>query len=119
MPTQSPDTKDRDTKEIESRVLGALCTDTLSLDDRSEALRGLANYNWILPDHRVIYEALRRSRQRNSAALREHIGAELTRLGFPDIHVEPFFNPCRLTKAELVGLANALLVAGRTSANQK
>ena len=112
-------TQSRDTKQVERLVLAALCTGPLSLDDRSEALRSLANYNWILPDHRVIYEALRRSRQRNSPALREHIVAEITRLGFPDIDVEPFFNPCSLTKAEIVELANALLVAGRTPANQK
>jgi 2'-5' RNA ligase len=67
----------------------------------------------------VIYEALRRSRQRNLAALRENIRAEITRLGFPDIDVEPFFAPCTLTKAEIVELANALLSAGRTPANQK
>lgn len=112
-------TRSSDTKEAERRVLGALCMGPLSLDDRSEALRSLADYTWVLPDHRVIYEALRRSRQRNSAALREHISAEITRLGFPDIDVEPFFAPCTLTKAELVGLANALLIAGRTPANQK
>ena len=114
MATRSPDTN-----EIESRVLGALCTGPLSPDDRSEALHSLASYNWILPDHRVIYEALRRSRQQNSAALREHISAEITRLGFPDIDVEPFFNPCSLTKAELIDLVNPLLAAGCTSANQK
>jgi hypothetical protein len=112
-------TQSRDTKEIERRMLGALCMGPLSLDDRSEALRSLANYDWILPDHRVIYEVLRRSRQRNSAALRENIVAEITRLGFPDIDVEPFFNPCSLTKAQIVGLVNALLPAGRTPANQK
>ena len=112
-------TQSRDTKEIERLVLGAVCTSPLSLDDRSEALRRLANYNWILPDHRVIYEALRRSRQRNPAALREHIVAEITRLGFPDIEVAPFFTHRTLTKAELVGLANALLAADRTPANQK
>ena len=112
-------TRSRDTEEIESRVLGALCAGSLSIDDRSEALRSLANYNWILPDHRVIYEALRRSRQRNLAALRENIRAEITRLGFPDIEVEPFFAPCSLTRAEIVELANALPPAGRTPANQK
>lgn len=112
-------TQSRDTKEIERRVLGALCMGPLSLDDRNEALRSLANYSWILPDHRVIYEVLRRSRQRNSAALRENIVAEITRLGFPDIEVEPFFDPCSLTKAEIIELANALLAAGRTPANQK
>ena len=112
-------TQSRDTKEIERLMLGALCAGPLSLDDRSEALRSLANYNWILPDHRVIYEALRRSRQRNLAALRENIRAEITRLGFPDIDVEPFFAPCTLTKAEIVELANLLPAAGRTPANQK
>lgn len=112
-------TQSRDTKEIERLVLGALCAAPLPLEDRGEVLRSLANYNWILPDHRVIYEALRRSRQRNPAALREHVVAEITRLGFPDIDVEPFFNPCNLTKAELVALANASLVVGRTPANQK
>ena len=112
-------TQSRDTKEVERLALAALCTGPLSLDDRSEALRSLANYNWILPDHRVIYAALQRSRQRNSRALREHIVAEITRLGFPDIDVEPFFNPCSLTKAEIVELANALLAASRTPANQK
>jgi hypothetical protein len=50
---------------------------------------------------------------------REHVVAEITRLGFPDIDVEPFFAPCTLTKAEIVELANALLPAGRTPANQK
>jgi hypothetical protein len=112
-------TQSRDTNEIERLMLGAFCTGPLSLDDRSEALRSLANYNWILPDHRVIYEALRRSPQRNPAALREYIVAEITRLGFPDIDLEPFFNPCSLTKAEINGLAKALLAAGRTPANQK
>jgi hypothetical protein len=112
-------TQSRDTKEIERRVLGALCVGPLSPDDRSEALRSLANYSWILPDHRVIYEALRRSRLRIPAVLREHVVAEITRLGFPDIEVEPFFAPCTLTKGEIVGLADALLAAGRTPPNQK
>jgi hypothetical protein len=112
-------TRSRGTEEIESGVLAALCAGPLSLDDRSEALLSLANYNWLLPDHRVIYEALRRSRQRNLAELRENIRAEITHLGFPDIEVEPFFAPCTLTKPEIVELANALLPAGRTPANQK
>jgi hypothetical protein len=106
MATRSPDTK-----EIERRMLGALCTDTLSLDDRSETLRILAGYSWILPDHRVIYEALRRSRQPNSDALREHIIAEITRLGFPDIDVAPYFVPSALSKPDLEKLVDTLRAA--------
>ncbi len=112
-------TQSRTNEEIERLLLGALCAGRLSLEDRRDTLRSLADYNWIHPDHRVIYEALRRSRQRESAALREHIVAEITRLGFPDIEVEPFFNPCTLTKAEIVGLANALLTAGPDFASHK
>lgn len=108
-------TQSRNTKEIERRLLGALCAGPLSLDDRLEALRSLANYNWTLPDHRVICEVLRRSRQRNSTALREHITAEITRLGFPDVEVEPFFAPCNLTADEIDALASALLGAGAES----
>jgi hypothetical protein len=112
-------TQSRTAEEVEHLLLGALCAGPLSPEDRSDILRSLADYNWIHPDHRVIYEALRRSHHRGSPALREHIVAEITRLGFPDIELEPFFNPCTLTKAEIVGLANALLAAGPDLARQK
>ena len=109
----------RNTEEVERLLLGALCAGPLTPQDRSDTLLSLAGYNWIGPDHRVIYEALRRSRQPESAALREHIVAEITRLGFPDIDVESFFNPCTLTKAEVVKLANYLLPAVHAQANHK
>jgi hypothetical protein len=112
-------TQSRTAEEVERLLLGALCAAPLLPEDRSDILRSIADYNWIHPDHRVIYEALRRSRHRESPALREHIVAEITRLGFPDIEVEPFFNPCTLTKAEIVELANALLAAGSDLARQK
>jgi hypothetical protein len=112
-------TQPRNTEEIERLLLGAVCMGPLTPQDRSDTLRNLADYNWVHPDHRVIYEALRRSRQRESAALREHIVAEITRLGFPDMDVEPFFTPCTLTKSEVVRLADALLAAGPDLAQQK
>ena len=112
-------TQSLNTEEVERLLLGALCTGPLTLENRTDILRSLAHYNWIHPDHRVIYEALRRSRQRHSAALREHIVAEITRLGFPDIEVEQFFHPCTLTKAEIARFANALLAAGPDRARQK
>jgi hypothetical protein len=112
-------TKSRNTEEVERLLLGALCAGPLFPEDRSDILRSIADYNWIQPDHSVIYEALRRSRQRESPALREHIVSEITRLGFPDIEVDPFFTPCALTKAEIVGLANALLAAGPDLAHRK
>lgn len=101
----------RDLLEVERVFLGALCAAPLSLDERGTSLRKLAEYNWQSPDHRVIYEALRRSRQPDSAALREHIAAEITRLGFPDIDIAPIFVPSRLSKTDIARLADTLLAA--------
>jgi hypothetical protein len=109
----------RDTKESERLLLAALCANLLPLDERNEILRVLANYDWVGQDHHAIYEALRRSRPRHSAALREHIIAEVTRLGFPDIDVAPFFAPPALSKSEIEKLAGALLEADSEAPNTK
>jgi hypothetical protein len=101
----------RDLLEVERTFLGGLCAVPLSLEERGTSLRKLAEYNWRSPDHRVIYEALRRSRQPDSAALREHIAAEITRLGFPDIDITPFFVPSALSKTDIARLADTLLAA--------
>ena len=101
----------RDWLEVERAFFGGLCAAPLSLEERGAILRRLAEYNWRSPDHRVIYEALRRSRQPDSAALREHIAAEITRLGFPDIDITPFFVPSALSKTDIARLADTLLAA--------
>ena len=85
----------------------------------NEILRSLVSYNWIGQDHRAIYEALRRSRQRHSAGLREHIIAEVTRLGFPDVDVAPFFVPPALSKPEIKKLADTLRAADSEAPNTK
>ena len=101
----------RDSLEVERSFLRALCVAPLSHRERDAILRSLAKYNWGSPDHRVIYEALRRSRQPSSDALREHIIAEVTRLGFPDIDIAPYFAPAELSKTDVEELTNVLLAA--------
>jgi len=101
----------RDWLEVERVFLGALCAVPLSPEERGAILRRIAEYNWRSPDHRVIYDALRPSRQHDSAALREHIAAEITRLGFPDIDITPFFVQSALSKTDIARLADTLLAA--------
>jgi len=101
----------RDSFQVERTLLGALCTRPLSQQERDTLLRRLAEYNWRSPDHRVIYEALRRGRQSDSGGLRHHVIAEVTRLGFPDIDLAPYFVPSTLSDAEIEKLAEALLAA--------
>jgi hypothetical protein len=109
----------RDLLEVERVFLGGLCVVPLSLEERDTTLRKLAQYNWHSPDHRVIYEVLRRSRQRDSAALREHISAEITRLGFPDIDIAPFFASSRLSRTAIATLTDTLLAAGSEARDTK
>ena len=101
----------RSSLEVERAFLRALCAAPLSYQERDIILRRIAEYNWRSPDHRVIYEALRRSRQPNSDALREHIIAEITRLGFPDIDVAPYFVPSALSKPDIEKLVDTLRAA--------
>ena len=100
-----------DSLEVERTLLRALCAPPLSYPERDAILCRIAEYNWRSPDHRVIYEALRRSRQPSSDALREHIVAEITRLGFPDIDIAPYFVPSALSKTDVEKLISALLAA--------
>ena len=100
-----------DSLEVERTLLRALCAAPLSPQERDTLLPRLAKYDWHSPDHRVIYEALRRSRHSNSDALREHIIAETTRLGFPDIDIASFFEPCPLSSADIEKLTRTLLAA--------
>lgn len=74
--------------DLENALLAALCGASLSAESRNHAIRALSKYDWTVPDHRVIYEALRRSGNRTDNELREYLKAEVTRLGFPDLDWE-------------------------------
>jgi hypothetical protein len=105
-----------DSLEVERTLLRALCAPPLSYHQRDAILCRIAKYNWRSPDHRVIYEALRRSRQSNSDALREHLIAETTRLGFPDIDIAPFFEPSASSNTDIEKLTGTLLAASSSGA---
>ena len=108
-----------DKLEIERALLGALCEGSVPPEDRDDALQRLAGYNWRGTDHRVIYEALRRSRQPASPSLHEFMVAEITRLGFPDIDVAPFFKSRGRSTAAIRKLVENLLAAHSDTSESK
>lgn len=77
--------------ELERRLLAALCADALDRRTRAEVLEHLGAHAFVNPDHEVIFRALSRIPRANLAHIRETLGARLTRLGFPDIDVDPIF----------------------------
>lgn len=95
--------------QLERQVLRALCVSALPFERRTEVVKALATHRWQSPDHQVIYEALRRSRHRDARSLREHLRAEATRLGFPDIDWACYFQASAAVDEHVENLVRTLL----------
>jgi hypothetical protein len=54
-------------------------------------LAELSRYSWASTDHRILFEGLVRLGNIPPASLRERLGAEATRMGFPHIDWEALF----------------------------
>jgi hypothetical protein len=76
---------------LEREVLEALCASEHVSDDRGRLLGTLASHVWQDPEHRVVYEALLRIRTRDPRALRAELPATATRMGFPDVEWDEYF----------------------------
>jgi hypothetical protein len=79
------------TAEIERRLLAALCAATLNREMHTQILERLSTHAFANPDHEIIFQALAKMPPATAEHIRETLGARLTRLGFPDIDVEPIF----------------------------
>jgi hypothetical protein len=77
--------------EIERRLLAGLCSPALDPKTRAEILERLATHKFANPDHEVIFQALLKMPRATGEHIRESLGARLTRLGFPDVDVQPIF----------------------------
>ena len=99
--------------ELEREVLRAMCNDPPAIaaigaahdaareklrehstrDDRLEAIEALRGYAWRDEEHRVVFEALARVRSNDAVPLREQLPAHATRMGFPDVEWNLYFEP--------------------------
>jgi hypothetical protein len=77
--------------EIERRLLAALCAATLDREMRTQILERLSAHTFANRDHEIIFQALAKMPPATAEHIRETLSARLTRLGFPDIDVEPIF----------------------------
>lgn len=77
--------------EIERRLLAALCATTVGPDMRAQILDRLRTHKFANRDHEIIFQALAKMPPATAEHIRETLSARLTRLGFPDIDVEPIF----------------------------
>lgn len=77
--------------EIERRLLAALCATTLGREMRALILERFSAHTFANRDHEIIFQALAKMPPATAEHIRETLSARLTRLGFPDIDVEPIF----------------------------
>ena len=70
---------------LERAVLRAICTQPLSPTVWEDAQRALTSYDWLEPDHAVVYDAIANVRSREPKNWRSHLAAQTTRMGFPEI----------------------------------
>lgn len=75
--------------ELERQLLAALCSSTLDCLTRAQILAHLRAHAFADPNHDVIFRALANMPPATAEHIRETLAARLTRLGFPDIDVDP------------------------------
>jgi hypothetical protein len=76
---------------LELEILRSLCSVQVSAPSRDIILRSLAHHAWHDPEHRVVFEALRRIRSSTPSAVRDELPATVTRMGFPDVDLNRYF----------------------------
>ena len=78
--------------ELEREILRAMCNGALAPAQIEAAREALREYAWRDEEHRVVFEALARARNTDAIPLREHLPAQATRMGFPDVDWPLYFN---------------------------
>jgi hypothetical protein len=81
-----------DSEDYDRVYLALLCQCPAREPRRAELEALLARHSWRSADHRVVFEALSGWRA-DPKAIRNGLAARITRLGFPDMEIEPYFAP--------------------------
>lgn len=78
--------------QIERKLLRGLCGGGIDFKDWQRFLYRLVAYDWRDPEHKVVYEALRRIRTPDVSTRRAELPAHATRMGFPDVDWEKYLD---------------------------
>src|SRR5581483_2824317 len=95
--------------EIEQRLLAALCTSGPDDATRARIFQWLASHQFAVPDHETIFRALLKMRGAPARHIRETLGASITRLGFPDIDVDPILSLEPPSPQQIAALLDSLV----------
>lgn len=77
--------------DLERLVLTTLCVSTGLGGRRELVLADLSRHQWRAPEHRVVFEALKRMPSADPGAISAELPAMATRMGFPDVDWDSYF----------------------------
>ena len=80
---------------MEIQVLQAICQGTLPGETVEAARELLGQYEWHDPIHSLIFKSWLSLPEVSPEIFREQLPAMLTRRGFPDVDLEPYFRPSK------------------------
>ena len=108
--TQNELSRDDRDKRIgaERRLLAAVCQNTLDAGARFAVMQRLAECALADPEHEVIFRALTKMPAGDSERTRIDLGVRVTRLGFPDFDLDPFFSITPAGASEIPALFTVL-----------
>jgi hypothetical protein len=93
---------------VERQLLAALCQRSLDDESREELLRRLEKHAFAMPDHEVVFRALTKLAMIKAQRMREALAATVTRMGFPDVDLNLFFEPPASAQENLADLLREL-----------
>ena len=102
------DSRREEQSDAERKLLTALCQATLDPHTRAKVVQSLKTHTFVEPDYEVIYRALAAMPAGESAEIRATLGPAVTRLGFPDVDLDPLFSTPPPTPAEVAVLLERL-----------
>ncbi len=86
-----PHSEETPAVEIERQLLRAMCGRRVSRQQISGAIDRLANYVWLVPEHAIVFQAIRGAVRHAHGSLPELLPAQATRMGFPDVDWPEYF----------------------------
>lgn len=105
--------------DAEREILRAMCLGTPERTIRAEAIDLLANYPFADSAHQLLFDALREIRTDVPRLIREQLPAHLSNKGFPDMDVETFFEPHKLTATQAIALMRFLCGAAQKESRRQ
>jgi hypothetical protein len=85
---------------LERRILRGLCGLASVREAKAHAAQ-MEGYAWLNPEHRIVFEALKRLPTRDTKAWRDELPAQATRMGFPDLDWRNYFGAKRMRRGDL------------------